>query len=118
MLYYFLVRGGLLVKEARLRAGLTQAELAARLDTKQPAIARWESGATEPSFRTVVGAVRACGLDLRVALCAREDSDGLAIAQQLARSPAGRLDANRAMLELEVLARDARVLGPLTEPDG
>jgi len=36
--------------EARLRAGLTQADLASRVGTKQPAIARLENGTANPSF--------------------------------------------------------------------
>ncbi|MEX0657997.1 MAG: helix-turn-helix transcriptional regulator [Egibacteraceae bacterium] len=112
------MRGGLLVKEARLRAGVTQAELAERLGTAQPVIARWESGTNEPKFTSVVEAVRACGLDLRVVLCAGDDADQLAIAGRLARTAAGRLDANRAMLDFERLAQTARVVRPLAESDG
>lgn len=86
------MRGGLLVKEARLRAGLTQAALAKRLETTQPVIARWETGAAEPGFRTVVKAIRACGLDLEVALVPYDDSDRLTITQNRALSPAARID--------------------------
>ncbi len=38
---------------ARHRAGLTQAELAARMGTTQPVIARLESGRTLPSMKTI-----------------------------------------------------------------
>lgn len=39
-----------LISEARLRAGLTQDELAKLINTKQPSIARIESGASLPSL--------------------------------------------------------------------
>ena len=57
-----------LVREARTRAGLTQAELARRVSTSQPAIARIEAGRSQPSFDRVVALVRACGFDLDVGL--------------------------------------------------
>jgi transcriptional regulator with XRE-family HTH domain len=44
------VISGDLIREARLRAGLTQRELATRAKTSQPAVARWESGDVVPSF--------------------------------------------------------------------
>lgn len=67
--------GGQLIREARRRAGLTQAELAARAGTAQPAIARWESGRTGISIDEVVRLVRLCGLDLEFAIVDRDDSD-------------------------------------------
>lgn len=39
---------------ARVRAGLTQAELAARMGTTQSAVARLESGAQLPSVQTLL----------------------------------------------------------------
>jgi ribosome-binding protein aMBF1 (putative translation factor) len=39
---------------ARLRAGLSQAELAERMGTSQSAIARLESGRTLPSAKTLI----------------------------------------------------------------
>jgi predicted transcriptional regulator len=39
---------------ARLRAGLSQAELAERMGTSQSAIARLESGQTLPSAKTLI----------------------------------------------------------------
>ena len=55
-----------IVREARLRAGLTQAELAGRAGTTQSALARLESGAASPGFPLVADLVEACGLELRV----------------------------------------------------
>ena len=39
---------------ARTRAGLTQAEVATRMETTQSAIARLESGAQRPSVKTLL----------------------------------------------------------------
>ena len=52
--------------EARTRAGLTQAELAARMKTTQSAAARLESGRTPPSTRTLEKVARATGTRLRI----------------------------------------------------
>lgn len=53
------------VIEARVRAGLTQAELAARMGTSQSAIARLEGGA-KPSLRTLEKLAQATGARLRI----------------------------------------------------
>jgi transcriptional regulator with XRE-family HTH domain len=58
------MRGGVIVREARRRAGLRQADLAARAGTTQSAIARIERGTTEPSFERVADLVAACGLTM------------------------------------------------------
>ncbi|MGP8010483.1 MAG: helix-turn-helix domain-containing protein, partial [Acidimicrobiales bacterium] len=44
---------GDLIKEARLRAALTQTELGARLGKAQSVIARWERGDVLPSLEIV-----------------------------------------------------------------
>jgi transcriptional regulator with XRE-family HTH domain len=106
------MRGGLLVKEARQRAGLTQAALAQRLGTSQPVIARWETGAAEPGFRTVVEAIRACDLDLRVSLVPRDEHDDSLVRERLALSPSQRIERNRAALRLERRLRDATPVRP------
>ncbi len=62
------MNGRTLVREARRRSGLTQAELAERVGTTQSAIARLEAGATAPSLARVDQIVRACGLTLVVEL--------------------------------------------------
>ena len=52
--------------EARTRAGLTQEELAARMETSQSAIARLESGRAKPSARTRERFARATGTRLHI----------------------------------------------------
>jgi ribosome-binding protein aMBF1 (putative translation factor) len=55
---------------ARLRAGLSQAELAARMGTSQSAIARLESGQTLPSTKTLLRFAEATGSKFHVRLSA------------------------------------------------
>ncbi|MGQ0595098.1 MAG: helix-turn-helix domain-containing protein [Gammaproteobacteria bacterium] len=49
------------VIEARSRAGLTQEELAERMGTTQPVVARLESGRIRPSTRTLERLAQATG---------------------------------------------------------
>jgi transcriptional regulator with XRE-family HTH domain len=58
------VRGGELIREARLRAGLTQAELAERTGRERSVIARWEQGVMSPPIETLLACIHACGFDL------------------------------------------------------
>mgnify|MGYP001343538523 FL=1 len=51
---------------ARSRAGLTQEELAEKMDTSQSAIARMESGRSVPSGSTLKRFARATGTRLRI----------------------------------------------------
>jgi phage-related protein/DNA-binding XRE family transcriptional regulator len=55
---------------ARLRAGLSQAELAARMGTSQSTIARLESGQTLPSTKTLLRYAEATGSRFHVRLSA------------------------------------------------
>jgi len=79
-----------LIREARLRAGLTQAELGERLGKPQSVIARWERGAVDPSFEMLREVVRACGLDLTVHMSKFDDSNVTIIDQHLRMTPAER----------------------------
>lgn len=79
------------IKQARRRSGLTQAELARRLGSHQSVVARWETGRTRPDFETVVRAVRACGLELEVALSPADDHDLALIRRELKVLPHERL---------------------------
>lgn len=83
--------GGSLLRIARLRAGLTQRELAGRLALPQSSVARWESGSRAPSIDNLVEAVRACGLDPVVSLFAMDRSNDAFIWELLDETPAERL---------------------------
>jgi transcriptional regulator with XRE-family HTH domain len=52
--------------EARIQAGLTQEQLAERMETTQSVIARLESGRTRPSTRTLQRLAAATGTRLRI----------------------------------------------------
>lgn len=56
--------------KARARAGLSQAELAARMQTSQSAIARLESGQTFPSTKTLLRFAKATGSKIQLRLFA------------------------------------------------
>jgi transcriptional regulator with XRE-family HTH domain len=62
------MRSADLIREARLRAGLTQYQLAERSGRDRSVIARWEQGTVAPSIETLVELVRACGFDLPLEL--------------------------------------------------
>jgi transcriptional regulator with XRE-family HTH domain len=62
------VTSGELIRAARLRAGLSQAELAERLGMPQSSIARWEVDSVEPGLSKVRRILRACGFDLSLSL--------------------------------------------------
>jgi uncharacterized protein len=66
-----------IIREARLRAGLTQSELAARLGRERAQVARWEVGGQEPSFENLRSVVEACGFDLRIEIGEREETPAL-----------------------------------------
>ncbi len=51
---------------ARNRAGLTQAELARKMGTKQPVVARMEGGRIQPSLRTLQRLAQATGSRLLI----------------------------------------------------
>ena len=83
---------GDLLREARLRAGLTQKQLGTRAGTSQPAIARWESGAVQPSLERLRELIRACGLELTYGLANYDDSYDEWIERYLALSPEERVE--------------------------
>src|SRR6187200_1125606 len=57
---------GQILRESRLRSGLSQRRLADLAGITQPTVARIESGLIQPTFERLLDLVRACGLDLDV----------------------------------------------------
>lgn len=100
--------GSNLVREARKLRGLTQRQLAVRLGTTQSAIARLESGKSDPLFETVLAAVRACDLDLHFSLAAPDLDHRRLIEDALALTPAQRLGELVDRLEAEHTLHQAR----------
>jgi predicted nucleotidyltransferase/DNA-binding XRE family transcriptional regulator len=61
---------GAVIREARRRSGLSQAELARRAQVSQPVISAYESGRREPGLSMLAKLVEASGHELRVELVA------------------------------------------------
>lgn len=80
-----------LIRDARWKAGISQAELARRVGTKQPAVARWESGESQPRFDTLDRLLSACGFELSRELLPADDSVERQLRTQLALTPQQRV---------------------------
>jgi transcriptional regulator with XRE-family HTH domain len=85
------VRSRDIVRIARQRAGITQQQLADRSGHPRETIARWETGAREPSLATLKVLVAACDLDLVIHLAQKDPSLDALVADQLALTPTERL---------------------------
>lgn len=88
------MRSAAVIREARLRAGLSQYELAERSGRKRGVIARWEQGIVAPSVETLIELVRACGFDLPLELVPYERPDAARLAKNARLSPGRRVQRN------------------------
>ena len=95
------MRAADLIREARLRAGLTQYELAERSGRERSVIARWEQGAVSPSFDNLLEVVEACGYDLPLVLVPREGRGEERLEKNLLLTPERRAQRYLAKLERE-----------------
>jgi transcriptional regulator with XRE-family HTH domain len=94
-----------LLKDARTRAGLTQAELGRRLDISQAAVARLERPGANPTVATLEDALWATGHRLTLDAPARRPGvDESLIRQQLELTPAERVRG------IETMYTQARML--------
>lgn len=87
------MRSARIIREARLRAGLTQAELAERSGRDRTVVARWEQGLVAPSVDTLVELVRACGFELPLEIVPLDDADEAQLKDAARTPPDRRLDA-------------------------
>ena len=81
-----------MIREARLRAGLSQQELAAVSRRDRTAIARWEQGLVAPSLDALVGLLRCCGFDIPLELVEYDPGPDERVAELQVLSPERRLD--------------------------
>lgn len=89
-----------LLRQARRRAGLTQADLAQRLGVSQVAVAKLERSGANPTFETLDRAVWATGHYLRLDTPPRLPGvDESLIREQLELTPAERIAGIEAMYE-------------------
>jgi len=87
------VTSGTIIREARTRAGLSQAELGARIGRDRAQIARWETDAVQPAFETLRELVEACGFELDYVLRPRrrDPAEEARVNKSLDRSPQERV---------------------------
>ncbi len=97
------------IRFGRLRAGLTQRELARRAGISQPALARIECGHVVPRLDTAARLLRECGMRLEAIPRAGEGVDRTTIRRMLALSPHQRL----ALAAREARNLDAAPCNPL-----
>ena len=81
-----------LIREARLRAGFTQAELAERSGRERSVIARWEQGGSAPSLETLLDLLAVCGYDLPLELAERDDNALARVRESALLSPETRVE--------------------------
>jgi transcriptional regulator with XRE-family HTH domain len=93
------MRAADLIREARLRAGLTQQQLAERSGRERSVIARWEQGAVSPSVDNLLEVIQACGFDLPLVLVPWEIQEDERLEKNLLLTPERR--AQRYLTKLE-----------------
>jgi transcriptional regulator with XRE-family HTH domain len=82
---------GRLLREARLRAGLSQGQLGKRVGRPRTQIARWEQDAVDPGFSTLRELLRACGFDLHSELVPYEPPQDARLEKNVLLAPERRV---------------------------
>jgi hypothetical protein len=101
------VRSAAILREARLRAGFSQDELARVSGKDRTVIARYEQGIVAPSLDTLVQLLRACGFDIPLELVPYDPGPDETMSALQMLPPVVRLDR---MLEQRVAPEEDRVL--------
>jgi hypothetical protein len=86
------VRSAAILREARLRAGYSQDELARVSGKDRTVIARYEQGIVAPSLDTLVQLLRACGFDIPLELVPYDPGPDETMSAIQMLSPERRLD--------------------------
>jgi transcriptional regulator with XRE-family HTH domain len=84
-----------LLQLARLKAGLTQRELAERAGVPVTMISAYERDQRQPTLATLLRLLRAAGFDLRLHLAAYDPHDDILAGLEAGRSEAERQDRDR-----------------------
>ena len=86
---------GALIRQARMRAGLSQVQLSERSGKDRAQIARWERDVVVPSLETLRELLHACGFDLELTLVpyAADHRQDARLRKALERTPQERLQA-------------------------
>jgi transcriptional regulator with XRE-family HTH domain len=84
-----------LVTRARIRAGMSQRELAEAAGVAQSTIARIESGVADPAFSTIERILAAVGLEMRIRIEPTDDHDQVLESLHALLSPDERERAER-----------------------
>ena len=101
------VRSAAILREARLRAGYSQDELARVSGKDRTVIARYEQGIVAPSLDTLVQLLRACGFDIPLELVPYDAGPDETMSALQMLPPVVRLDR---MLERRVAPEEDRAL--------
>ncbi|HEV8089172.1 MAG TPA: helix-turn-helix transcriptional regulator [Actinomycetota bacterium] len=100
---------GQILRESRLRSGLSQRRLAELAGVTQPTVARIESGLIQPTFERLLELVRACGLDLDVRVVPLDEDAWTVARRGLALTPDERLD--RAVAAVDLMREGQEIRG-------
>ncbi|HEY2552018.1 MAG TPA: helix-turn-helix transcriptional regulator [Streptosporangiaceae bacterium] len=84
-----------LLQLARLKAGLTQRELAERADVPVTMISAYERDQRQPTLATLLRLLRAAGFDLRLHLAAHDPHDDILAGLEASRTEAERQARDR-----------------------
>ena len=118
------VRSASILREARLRAGLSQDELAKVSRKDRTVIARYEQGVVAPSLDTLVQLLRACGFDIPLELVPYDAGPDERIEEIQMLAPERRLDQDDGGAAREVRGGAAakggwlRLVSGVPEEDG
>jgi transcriptional regulator with XRE-family HTH domain len=86
------VRSAALLREARVRAGFSQQELAEVSGKDRTVIARYEQGVVAPSIDTLIELLRSCGFDIPLEMVPYDPGPDERIREIQMLSPERRMD--------------------------